>query len=48
MPSLTAMSTSSKGDTTVSCSISDDSGRVLAEQTRESAFAAASCSVYSY
>jgi serine/threonine protein kinase len=46
-PSLTVMSTSTKGDTTVSCSISDDSGRVLATQTRESAFASAACMVFS-
>ncbi|MHA6617744.1 serine/threonine-protein kinase [Pseudonocardia sp. DLS-67] len=46
-PSLTAMSTSAKGDTTVSCSISDDSGRALATQTREAAFASAMCMVFS-
>ncbi|GAA0931792.1 serine/threonine-protein kinase [Pseudonocardia zijingensis] len=46
-PLLSVVSPSTKGDTTVTCSISDDSGRVLATQTKESAFAAASCMVYS-
>jgi hypothetical protein len=45
-PNLMASSTSTKGDTTVTCTIADDSGRVLATQTRESAFAGAFCTVY--
>jgi hypothetical protein len=45
-PRVMASSTSTKGDTTVTCTIADNSGRVLATQTRESAFAGAYCTVY--
>ena len=45
-PSLTVGSTSTKGDTTVTCTITDDQGIVVATQTRESAYASASCAVF--
>jgi serine/threonine protein kinase len=45
-PSLTVGSTSTKGDTTVTCTITDDQGTVIATQTRESAYASASCAVF--
>ena len=45
-PSLIATSTSTKGDTTVSCTITDDAGQVIANQTRESAFAGVACTVF--
>lgn len=43
MPSLQASSTSSRGDTTVSCTITDQSGRVVASDDKASAYAAAFC-----
>jgi hypothetical protein len=45
-PSLIAGSTSTKGDTSVSCTIMDDAGQVIANDTRESAFAGAVCTVF--
>jgi hypothetical protein len=45
-PMLMANSSSTKGDTTVTCTIIDGQGEVVASQTRESAFAAAMCTVY--
>lgn len=45
-PSLIASSASTKGDTTVSCTITDDAGQVVANDTREAAFAGAVCTVY--
>jgi serine/threonine-protein kinase len=44
-PMLTAGSTSTKGDTTISCTIEDDQGRVLATNTRAAAYASTSCIV---
>jgi hypothetical protein len=45
-PMLTAGSTSSKGDTTVSCTIADDQGRVLATNSSATAYASTSCLVF--
>lgn len=46
VPMLTAGSSSAKGDTAVTCTISDDQGNVLASQTKSSPFAGVSCVVY--
>jgi hypothetical protein len=46
-PTLIASSSSAKGDTTVTCTISDDQGRVLRTENSAKAFAATICSVYS-
>lgn len=45
-PSLQVSSSSSKGDTTVSCTIADQNGRVVASDDRSSAYAAAICFVF--
>jgi serine/threonine-protein kinase len=45
-PMLIASSTSTRGDTTVTCTISDQDGEVLASDTRESAYASTSCLLY--
>ncbi|WP_219412706.1 serine/threonine-protein kinase [Pseudonocardia nigra] len=42
-PYLTASSSSTKGDTTVSCTITDDQGQIVASETTESAYASAFC-----
>jgi protein kinase-like protein len=45
-PMLVASSTSTRGDTTVTCTITDDTGRVVASNTQEAAFASALCLVF--
>lgn len=45
-PLLSAASSSTKGDTVVSCSITDEAGRVLAGDSTESAFAGVSCALF--
>ena len=45
-PMLVATSGSTKGDTTVTCTIADDQGNVLDTKTRAAAFASVSCAVY--
>lgn len=42
-PSLVAGSASTKGDTTVTCTITDDQGNVVATQTKEAAFVSVAC-----
>ncbi|MBW0106511.1 serine/threonine-protein kinase [Pseudonocardia sp. KRD291] len=42
-PMLTASSTSTKGDTYVSCTITDSDGKVVATDRKESSFASAMC-----
>lgn len=44
-PVLYASAASSKGDTTVTCTVTDDQGRVRATQTRSAAYASVACSV---
>jgi serine/threonine protein kinase len=46
-PMLIASSSSTKGDTTVTCTIADDQGRVHATDSSAKAFASTICSVYS-
>jgi len=45
-PMLNVTSSSTKGDTRVSCTIADDTGRILATDTRAAAYASAYCTVY--
>lgn len=42
-PSLQASSTSTRGDTTVSCTITDDQGRVVVADKKEAAYASTLC-----
>jgi serine/threonine-protein kinase len=45
-PTLVASSGSTKGDTTLTCTIADDQGNVLATKTSAAAFASVSCAVF--
>ncbi|GAA4698541.1 hypothetical protein GCM10023215_41170 [Pseudonocardia yuanmonensis] len=47
-PSLHATSTSSKGDTTLTCTITDDKGAVVVTQTKATAHAAVICLSFNY
>ena len=47
-PSLHATSTSSKGDTTLSCTITDDKGTIVATQSKAAAHAAVICLSFTY
>jgi hypothetical protein len=48
MPMLVVSTTSAKGDTTVTCTITDPAGTVLATDSKSAAYASATCAIYDF